>query len=241
MPSTHNPKCMFRLSSSNSACFPLTCAHVGESYGPCILLSFEIFPACHDIKEASCGVENIRLSLGINGKCLNTLLGTVDIPTLLYLQALHTGHVSVSAYSFLNNMHPFLHACIASYFNPSRLNILVAIPSLVGKEFGVGKITLENKCNNSLIHSFVTLCVRQTFKNIRVVSSRVRCDPQKRGVLDSSFRATSPSNPVRPVSWCLPGLRLVCAGSSASLSAVSPPLSVSVVLPSSPSASHPSK
>ena len=150
-----------------------------------------MFSLCQVISEASSGVENIRFSLGINGKCLSTFHGTLDCPTHLYRSDWHNGHVSASAYSFLNKMHPFRHACTELYCNPSRSSIFVATATLVGMEFGVGRIAVDNNLNNSFMQVFVTLCVRHTFITSRVPSSLEREAPQNRGVLDSSLKASS--------------------------------------------------
>jgi hypothetical protein len=115
------------------------------------------FSACQVINDANCGVENIRFNRGARGKCLSTLVGTLDKPTLLNLPDSQIGHVSNSAYSRLNSTQPFLQASMASYFNPRRLTMAVATPSLVGNEFGNGNITFENKCSNSVMHAFDTL------------------------------------------------------------------------------------
>lgn len=154
------------------------CSHCGESTGPHILLSSDKFLACHVIRDANCGVENILLNRGPKGKCLNTFMGTLDNPRVLYLPAWQVGQNSISVYSFLYKTHPFLHASMALYCRPIRLSMVVAFPSLVGMEFGVGKITLDSKCNSSFMHAFDTLYVRHTFMNINVLSSLDRLDPQ---------------------------------------------------------------
>ena len=148
---------MLRLSASNPACLALMWSHCGESKGPRILPSFEVLFECHVIRAAMCGVENILRKRGMRGKWRSTLFGTLDMPTLLYLGALHNGHASMSAYSPLNSTHPFLHASIVSYFSPRRLSMDVATPSLPGSEFGEGKITFENRCSSSLMQAFVAL------------------------------------------------------------------------------------
>ena len=63
------------------------------------------------------------------------------------------------------------------YCNPSRSSIFVAIAALAGMEFGVGRITVDIRANNSFIHVLVTLCVRHTFITSRVPSSLEREDP----------------------------------------------------------------
>lgn len=156
-PSAHKPKWTFLLSASKSGWLVLIWSHCGESYGPCIFPSFDIFVACHVINNANCGVENICLRRGMTGKCLSTLNGTLDCPTLLNRGALHRGHISKSTYPALNNTHPFRHASIALYSSPSRPSILLAMPSLRGSELGDGKITVDNNYNISFIHAFVVL------------------------------------------------------------------------------------
>jgi hypothetical protein len=76
--------------------------------------------------------------------------------------------------------------------------MVVAIPSLVGSEFGVGNITFANKCNNSVMHALVTLCVRQTFMKSNVESNLDKLEPQYRGVLHSSLSEDAPSKAVQP-------------------------------------------
>jgi hypothetical protein len=116
-----------------------------------------MFSLCHVINEASCGVENILFKRGTNGKCLNTFTGTLERPTRLNLPASQTGQVSRSAFSRRKSTQPFLQASMASYLKPSRVSMDVAIPSLVGSEFGTGNITFENKCSSSVMHALVTL------------------------------------------------------------------------------------
>lgn len=194
MPSAHSPRWTFLWSASKSACLALMCSHCGESGGPLIFPSPDMLSPCHVMSAARCGVENILLSRGMRGKCLRTFIGTLDIPTRLYRGAWHIGHVSKSAFPFLNNTQPFLHASIASYLSPSRPNILLASPSLLGSEFGDGKITVASRCSISLMHAFVALCVRQTFMTIKVASNLDKLDPQKRGVWDSSVMADASWN-----------------------------------------------
>lgn len=161
----------------------------------------------------------------MRGKCLNTFAGTLDRPTRLYLPASHTGQVCSSACSRLNNTHPFLQASMLSYFNPILLTMLVAVPSLLGNEFGNGKMILENRWSNSVMHSLLTLCVRHTFMNNKVLSSLLKFDPQNKGVLHSSLRAESPSN----------AELLCCPSASESVSGTSstPSCSSSLSLPDS--------
>lgn len=230
---------MFLLSDENCACLSFTCCHCGESYGPRILPSHDMLSPCHVINDASFGVENIRFNRGTRGKCLNTFAGTLDKPTRLYLPASHTGHVSSSAYSRLNNTHPFLHASMASYLSPSLLTIVVAVPSLVGNEFGKGRMTFEKRCSSSEMHAFDTLCVRQTFMNNNVLSSLDKFEPQNRGVLHSSFRAEAPSNAKRPSSPSASKLPSRSTGSSLSSSSSWLSLIESDELPSSLPASLP--
>lgn len=165
-----------------------------------MLPSLETLHPCHVIKYASYGVENILRNRGAKGKCLKTFTGTFDIPTILYLHAWHMGQASLFACSFLYKMHPLLHASMQSYLNPIFLSMLVAVLSLLGRELGVGNITFASSCSISVMQAFVTLCVRHTFKNMRVVSSFDMFDPQYSGVLESSLSAEAPSHPPELVS-----------------------------------------
>ena len=150
------------------------------------------------MRDASSGVENIRFSLGINGKCLSTFHGTLDCPTNLYRPDWHDGHRSISACSFLNKMHPFLQAWTELYCSPSRSSIFVASATLGGMEFGVGKIVVDNNLSNSFMQVFVALWVRQAFITSRVASSLETEDPLNRGVRNSSLKASSFTQCCRP-------------------------------------------
>ena len=108
----------------------------------------------------------------------------------------------MSAYSRLNKTHPFLQTSIALYCNPSRHSIVVAAPSLLGNEFGEGKITLENSCSNSVMHALLILCVRQTFITNNVVSNLDSPDPQNKGVVYSSLIVVVLGLSVRQLSGC---------------------------------------
>ena len=237
--SAHKPKCMFLLSAENSRCLSLTCCHCGESYGPRILPSLDMLSPCQVIKDANCGVENILFKRGTNGKCLNTFIGTLDSPIRLYLPASHMGQVSNSVYSRLNSTHPFLHASMASYLKPSLETMVVAIPSLVGSEFGKGRMTVENKWSNSVMHALVTLCVRQTFMNNKVLSNLVKPDPQKRGALHSSLRADASAKVVQPLSPSLSASPSMFAANASSFSSASMSLPESALLHVSMSAFQP--
>ena len=194
---------------------------------------------CQVINDASCGVENILFRRGTNGKCLSTFIGTLDSPTLLYLPASHMGQVSSSAYSRLNSTQPFLHASMALYLKPSLETMVVAIPSLVGSEFGKGRMTFENKCSNSVMHALVTLCVRQTFMNNKVLSNLDKSDPQKRGVLHSSLSADASSKAVQPLSPSSSASPSISAANASSFSSASMSLPESALLHVSLSALQP--
>ena len=136
---------------------------------------------------------------------------------------------SVNFVSFLCVKGPSFLVMMASYLNPSRLNIVVAASSLVGKEFGDGRITFEKRFNNSFMHALLALCVQHTFKNINMVSNLDSLDPQNRGVVDSSLRAAAFWSPVIPLSLSWTALSSSSTMTSFSLPCVShklPPLSV---------------
>ena len=56
------------------------------------------------------GVLNMRLSLGINGKCLSTFQGRLLCCASLYQGALHLGHWTAFSNDTLNNTHLDAHA-----------------------------------------------------------------------------------------------------------------------------------
>ena len=130
------------------------------------------------------------------------------------------GHVLRSASSRLYSTHPFLQTSIQSYFSPNLQSMLEAIPSLLGREFGVGRMTFDSRCSNSFMHAFVTLCVRHTFMNMSVVSNLDRLEPQYKGVVDSSLSAVAFCVPAPPS--CLGELVLSSmSGSSSTILALS--------------------
>jgi len=101
IPSVEKPSRRFLASLSNSENFPLNIFQCKESARCCNILSIIVPSECHIKLFAYSAFLNMRLNLGIIGKCHNTLAG--DLSFILYRDLSHTGHFSKCSYSFRNN------------------------------------------------------------------------------------------------------------------------------------------
>ncbi len=154
-PSSANPNLTFCGSYEKIGHLSLMCFQVAESSAHWISPS-KLAPFLHQINNFA---NNLHLYKGnnheINGKCQITLHGVPANPTT-NLPLLHFGHCYACFKVPQNSTHPFVHAWIDSWLNPSIFISLNASYVVARSLFPFGSSSFHNKASNSSMKLVLT-------------------------------------------------------------------------------------